>query len=402
MYALKALLLTAILGKILSQAVSDNVVLKDLTTYLGLSGSYDTVQSAITNSSAPFSCNQVPIPSTSSSKYDTDTGYQACGWEIAVIKIACTNNKLAGLQLTLRNVNNPNLVQSTTQLSATATKTYNIPKDVYITKLTTGTSMSLNRVYVVSLVFDLSNGTSAKMTCFTPSSVNAISFTALERINGFYGTTYYGGFTYLGFYKHNIAPKVASLPTGSIANYYDLMRSDTTKTYSSAGDNFIRVGPYGNKTGKLFEDPYLYGHWDISQIALTVTANTIVSMQSFITNNFFYYLQTTELHGNKRPDQSKIINVNVPASNCITSVEFVVDKNSNLIGLAFYFSNSTGSGYLGAAPNQASGYTSIKYVVPANQEIIGFFGYDNEVSVLALGLLVVEQNDSQFYYGKGA
>ena len=142
----------------------------------------------------------------------------------------------------------------------------------------------------------------------------------------------------------------------------------------------------------------MYGHWDITRMTMAGHKNGIASLQTYVINTFFYYLQLTEVHGNKNPDINEIKNITVPDGKFISAVEFVIDRNGNLIGVGFYFSDSTNSGFVGIAPVKSSGHTVIRYDVPAKQEIIGFFGYENEVSIMALGLLVVEQNDSKFYY----
>lgn len=395
---LNKILLISVTKYIITQYISDDTVLQDLSAFLGLKDSYATVGNAINNSNAPFTCNQAPIPASPTLKYDVDTGSQDCGWEIAAITIACTNSRLSGLQFQLRNVVKTDLTKSTASLGAVTTKTYNIPKDVYITKAVTGTAISLNRDFIVSLVFELSNGQSAKMTCYNPRVVNTITYTPFERVNGFYGTMYYGSFTSIGFYKHSIASRKSKEDNGtSVDTYYSLMRSDKTSTYNDVADNFIKIGPFGQKQGKFFEDPYLYGHWNITKILLAAGKSTLISLQTNVVNSFFYYLQVTEIHGDSCDNSSQAMEINVPDKSCISSAEFVTDRNNNLIGIAFYFSNNTSTGYIGQAPNKISGYTSVKYDVKDNQEIVGFFGYENEISILGLGLLVVEKNNPRFY-----
>lgn len=395
---LKAIYMVTLLQTITSYIITDDTVLQDLSSFLGLSDSYTTVDNAINNSNAAFTCKKLPIDASPSQKFDVDTGGLDCGWEIAAITYSCTNSRLSGLQLQLRSVVNTSLVKSTIALSSASTKIITIPKDVYISKITLGTATSLSRDFIVSLAFEMSNNTSAKITCYTPRTVTTMNLGSLERINGFYGNMFYGGFVSFGFYKHALVPKVRPSINAPAADYYDLMRSDKTKTYGDVSDNFIRVGPYGLQQGRFFEDPYLYGHWNITQMAISSTKNSIVSLQSYVVNSMFYYLQLTEVHGDKTPDTSQLKNVTVPEGMCISTVEFINDRNNNLIGVCFYFSNNTSTGYIGQAPNKPSGYTSIKYDVKSNQEVVGFFGYENDSMVNALGLLIVEKNDSTFYY----
>lgn len=393
------LILASLLHSSHAQYITDDTILQDLSSFLGLANSYQSVEKAINNSNAPFSCNQGPITQIPGQKYDVDTGRQDCGWEIATITVACTNSRMVGLQLQLRSVVNATLMKSTSDLTNGTTRTYNVPKDVYVTKVTTGTALSLNRDFVVSLVFELSNGQSAKLVCYNPRTVNAISYNSFERINGFFGTTYLGAFTSLGFYKHSISARDTGVgKPASTLSYYELMRSDTTNTYDDVADNFLRVGPFGQKTGKFFEDPYLYGHWNITKMSLAASKNALLSLQTYVVNSFFYYLQLTEIHGDTNPSVSATRDVNVPLTTCISTVEFVLDRSGCLIGLAFYFSDNSTSGYLGQAPSATSGFVASKYVVKSNQELVGFFGYQNEVQILGLGLLIVEKNDKRFYY----
>ena len=134
------------------------------------------------------------------------------------------------------------------------------------------------------------------------------------------------------------------------------------------------------------------------QISISATTNSIVSLQSYVVNSIFYYLQLTEVHGNQYPDDSLSRSITVPAGSFISAAEFICDKNNNLIGLCLYFSDNSDTKYIGQGPNKIAGFTSTRYDVKSNQEIVGFFGYETSDMITALGLMVVEKNDSNFYY----
>lgn len=396
----KILCLSAIVMLSAAQYISDDVVYKDMATFFDANAAaLANVRDTITGKNNVFDCNQANTGKERNAKYTVDTGAADCSWEIAAITINCSNSGLSGLQFDLRNAINPTLTQSTPDIDSKNSQSYTIPKDVYITKVTVGTTSLLTIDFVVALSFALSNGQTAKLVCSNPRNTDDTSFSNLERITGFYGAQLYNVYTSLGFLKHNVVNKTLPKFNSSAAGaYYTLVRSDKNNKYAVVSDNFVKVGPYGATTGSSFEDPYLYGHWNLGRIALASDGKSLLTLQSSVVNTFFFYVQVTEIHGNDQPKNEQTTLVTVPDSCTITSVEIMVNSSNKVCGIRFYFSNNTSSAYIGQAPNAKTGVVSNKFTVKANQEIMGFFGFETDASIEGLGLIVVEKNSQGFYY----
>ena len=380
-----------------AEKISDKIILNDLREFLGVSKKDITKwESTLNNNKDMFECIQKT--KKKNKKASIDTGFEDCGWEISAIAIECLSSSVRSIKLQLRNVVNPSLTKSTLNANSRSFQSYSIPKDVFITRMKIGMNKFANKKSVAGLSFDLSNGQQGDLSCSNYKKTKTIVLDSLERINGFYAKVKASVLHSLKFYRHRIKPKKKEKRDHNMkSSYYSLLRSAANHSYSTIQDNFIKIGPYGAKAGSMFVDPYLYGHWRVARLLIAFDKGGIKSLQSYMINTFFYYLQMSEIHGNKQPLDEETKVVNVPGDSEIAGVEFLTDRE-RLIGINFHMSNNTSTGFIGQEYKEDSGMLINRYDIKENQEIMGFFGFATANSIESLGLLVIEKNSKKYYH----
>ena len=325
-----------------------------------------------------------------------DTGSQDCNWEIDIIAMQCTYTYVVGLQFQLRDVVTSSIIKNPISESSQNMQIYNIPIGVYITSINIGTTPYLQTSYVTSISFTLSNGGNGSLSCSNPKQVTTVNFSSLERITGYYVTQNSNYFMApLTFYVNKLQPLNSQYnSSNNTTSYYRIIQKSNGN--NSTTNSFSNVGPYGNTFGISFEDPYFYGNWQLTQILIATDGNSILSLQTSFTNILFYYVQVTDIHGNTSTNANQLRTVNVPSGCLITSVAILTDKNNNLVGICFYFSDNSSSGYIGQSYISGNGTTVTTYILKTNEMLMGFFGFETNTRINSLGLMIVRGNITDY------
>lgn len=384
-----------------NQILPSQVVLMDMASFLGIDGSMEKEilsQEALHRNE--FKCIREEKAPLAASNSFIDTKDEDCGWEPASVTVVCAVFGISGVGLTLRNVLDPKLSKNVNPQLRFRSRTLQIPSGEYITAIEMGYAQSFITMQLTSLVFNLSNGSKLTFTCSRPQHVSTVRFGPYERTTGFYGSLSFGVIANLTFYKSRVVQDTDKLAvkSGTKLSYTEVLKKiDNQSKTLAVKDRFEKVGLTGPRIGGFFEDPYLYGHWKLTQIRYGLTKRGLSALQSTIENTFFNQVMSTEIHGSNTTPNTDWKSANVPINSDIRAVELVTTADAKIAGIRLYYTDGTDSGYLGETsfkPGTRSKFIEIK----GNTELMGFFGWDDGNSINALGLLLVGKNASKRFY----
>ena len=401
MLKLSAVLLCILIPTTISVKMSDHVIIKDVAEFLHPDGSLlRQLTSPAESSDNKTRCvkdERVPL---SQGSYDIDTENQDCGWEVASVTITCGMFAVTDIGFKLRNVADPALTKNVNQPIRIISKALRVPLGVHITRIEVGYNVNFMSSSVSSVVFKLSNGRELDFTCKRPRKVRRIELSAFERTTGFYGLTRYGSITDLFFYKNRVTATSdddATVEEGAPA-YADIVNQINGEAGThGVKDRFYQIGLTGAKHGKFFVDPYFYGHWKIKKINLATSKHGITGLQSVLTNTFFDYEMKTEVHGVDTLDSAGSATIDVPLELDIRALEVVVQGFRTIVGLRLHYSDDSSSDYIGQNPFKIGHWPKFIEIKPG-QELMGFYGWADDTSINALGVLVVQKNGDQRFY----
>ena len=418
MVAFSTIALAILYAYTTTTSVTNTIVLDDLASYLTQDMTFnDMIKKGSKTTKNDYECDKdIRVP-LSSGAYDVDTKDEACGWEFASISVTCNVVGVGSIGFTLRNVLNESSVKNVNVQNKFMAKRGDVPANAWVTSVSMGYTQNFASTNLVSLAFSLSNGMSLNFSCGRAQTNTVLSLGAYERITGLYGFTSYGALKSISFYVSRVVQgdeKFKNLGSRPNPSYKDVVAKIKQTDSTPVQDKFVLTELVGTKTGQRFEDPYFYGHWKISslmmlfgtpipgQVNLTGGLGNnvmygLTALQTTITNAFFNYSMSTEVHGARVADSDNILTVTAPEAADVSAVEFVTTTNRKIAGVRFIYTDGTNSNYVGESPYKIGLYVNRVDVGPS-REFMGFWGYTSDAGVEGLGLVLVHKNDVKLFY----
>lgn len=337
-----------------------------------------------------------------------DTGADKCGSVLSQINGQCLADKVHNIQFVISDslFFGPNKTTPTI-LPSVPNQSIEIPTNDYVKTIKLSWGFNAVGRYLSKLAVTLGSGQIKELACGSESVViESMSFTNMERINGFFVSFDERQISDLDFFYHRLinnnalaaakayrsnARAVSRPLTNRVqAGSQDyLMMTQSNFVYSNEQEDTFEIrGPFGSKTGESFSDPYLYGHWAISQVNIWSKEANIVGIQMRMTNLFFNYTLDMAVHGNTT---STLQTATIPLNNPISIIDIYITKEFRPSGVKFTLQNGLAMSPLGNITSIANS-TKNSIFLTERQNFVGVTGYQSTSGIMSLGFIVIVQN----------
>lgn len=337
-----------------------------------------------------------------------DTGSDACGVVMTEFRGQCLNDKLHNIQIVTNSLIFPEKVKVSPSIRMDSpNQSFKIPITTYIKRVTMVWRYNSIGRYLTAIRFMLGDGSQGNITCSTTyQSVESMTFTNMERINGFYVSYDGNQISDIDFFFHRLVSDYSKKSVEEsrtsvrerqrqITNRVEAADTDyalvtqSNYVYSNEVDDTFEIrGPFGEKIGNRFSDSYLYGHWTVASINVWTNATHILGMQLSMKNLFISYTIVLQPQGN---NTGKLQTLTVPAGKTISLIETFI--TTDFRPCAIRFSLNTGA-QLGVVGNSAciSSARANNVLVGDRESFVGLNGYADATSIRSIGYIMIIQN----------
>ena len=427
--------------------LSSQSLLSDIFTFLSLTppSSLDLrdtpSMSPVYDSQPLYRCVQLRFSFVAGSLgQKLDSGRGACGWVVEEISAKCLGSRLHDLRFVTRNVVAPEekktspplrtkpkiemlatsrpLNPSTPQPLNTSTpqpinteglggelQTILIPIDGFVRRVTLVWRSDVRSRYLTAIRMTLSDGSTPNITCSEVSqSTETISFSNLERINGFYASFDVSQISDLDLFYHRAArdwsrtsesTRRSSAPSKRVASArsdYNRIVQSNLITGNRLEDQLEVRGPFGELSGEKFRDQVVFGHWNVAEVRAWAVEDGITGLQLLMRSHFAATEKAMGLLGKKIGEEQLL---RVPEGKFLALVETFL--SGGLKPCALRLSLNTGE-LLGVLGNWSCLYTGrpSTFLLSDRENLIGLTGFSDDKGIKAIGFVLLVRYGDEF------
>ena len=361
------------------------------------------------SSQLAFRCVQLRfshITSTLDQKYDT--GRDACGVILTELRGSCLSDKLHNIQISTNNIIFPEKNKvSPTILNRNNDKVIKIEIDTYIKRISLIWRYNSSGRFLTAIKVRLGNNKQQSISCSdTYQSIESMTFTNMERINGFYVSYNSQQISDIDFFFHRLVSDVSKesmLESRNSVRENQRIRRNivrardedyaliTTSNYlysNEVEDTFEIRGPFGEKMGNKFSDSFIYGHWAIDSISAYTNNTHILGVGLNMKNLFINHSFKMPFHG---VSKGNLQTLKVPQGKSVVLIETFITPDFRPCALRFGLNTGATLGVLGNSSCILNAKSN-NVLIGDRENLVGLTGYEDGSKIRSIGFIIILKN----------
>lgn len=360
------------------------------------------------SSQLTFRCVQLRfshITSTLEQKYDT--GRDACGVVLTELRGTCKSDKLHNIQILTNNIIFPEKNKvSPTILNMNNDKVIKIDVNTYIKRISLIWRYNSSGRFLTAIKVKSGNNKEQSISCSdTYQSIESMTFTKLERINGFYVSFNSQQISDIDFFFHRLVSDVSKENLLESRNSvrenhrvrhtvrasdedYSLIITSNYLYSNEVEDTFEIRGPFGEKMGKKFSDSFIYGHWTIDSISAYTNSTHILGVGLTMKNLFINQSVKMPVYG---VSKGTLQTLKVPPGKSVVLIETFITPDFRPCALRFGLNTGGTLGVLGDSSCIANAKSN-NVLIGDRENLFGLTGYEDDNKIRSIGFIIILKN----------